>query len=213
MQATLGGLRVTRETAGFIDLAQTLRIVHGCVAQAFLMTLVALSVRLSLAGGRVEPSGFNLRSLAGSAWVAVGALYCQLILGAAMRHLGVGLAIPSFPEADPSGSWIPQAQDGYTLLNFSHTRMGALLVAALVVVAIFRTLRGAPGVAYAKPLALTAGLTLVGQITLGILVVLNQKPPTLTTFHVFLGAALLACLTALAVSLGDRLSSPKGEYL
>jgi heme A synthase len=47
-QATLGGLRVTRETAGAIGVAEVLRIVHGCVAQAFLMLLVALSVRISL---------------------------------------------------------------------------------------------------------------------------------------------------------------------
>lgn len=205
VQATLGGLRVTRETAGFFDLAQTLRIVHGCTAQAFLMTLVALSARLSL---HVSPelSVLPLRcsGLAIWAWVAVGAVYCQLILGASMRHLGVGLAISTFPEADPSGSWIPEFRDGYTLLNFSHTRVGAVLVTVFVVFLIIQTLRVGRKIPGLKGLVGCTGAIVVTQVALGILVVQNQKPPTLTTVHVVMGALLLAVLTALAVSVCFR---------
>ena len=45
-QATLGGLRVTQETAGALDSALTLRIIHGVFAQTFLCINVALAVML-----------------------------------------------------------------------------------------------------------------------------------------------------------------------
>jgi cytochrome c oxidase assembly protein subunit 15 len=208
VQATLGGLRVTRETAGFFDLAQILRIVHGCVAQAFLMTLVALSVRLSLHASPDLRGQAGFSSLATWAWGAVWAVYCQLIVGASMRHLGVGLAIATFPEADASGSWIPGSRDGYTLLNFSHTRIGALLITCLVVFLIIKTLRVGGRILLLKGLSAVAGAIVVMQVVLGILVVQNQKPPTLTTVHVVMGALLLATLTALAVSVCWR---PNGE--
>jgi heme A synthase len=41
----------------------------------------------------------------------------------------------------------------------------------------------------------------LAQIVLGILVILHQKPRTLATLHVVLGAALLASVTAMAVRL------------
>lgn len=208
MQATLGGLRVTRETAGFFDVAQTLRIVHGCVAQAFLMTLVALSVRLSLRASSEQQSQAGVSSLAGWAWGAVGAVYCQLVVGASMRHLGVGLAIATFPEADPSGSWVPESRDVYTLLNFSHTRVGALLITALVVFLAIKTLRVGVGIQRLRRFAGCTGAIVLMQVVLGILVVLNQKPPTLTTVHVVIGALLLATLTALAITVSYR---PCGE--
>ena len=47
LQATLGGLRVTRETAGFLQLAFALRVFHACVAQAFLCLVVATATLLS----------------------------------------------------------------------------------------------------------------------------------------------------------------------
>ncbi len=203
VQATLGGLRVTRETAGFFDLAQVLRIFHGCVAQAFLMVLVVLSVQISKrssAGLAADDGGtFDMRpALPRTAlWIAAAAVYVQLVLGAAMRHLGAGLAIPSFPEADFSGSWIPVARDGFTLLNFAHTRLSALVVALLVLAVVIRTARAFPAGA-GKWLAGTPAFLVFGQVILGILVVQNQKPPTLTTLHVVMGAGLLASLTALA---------------
>jgi cytochrome c oxidase assembly protein subunit 15 len=211
LQATLGGLRVTRETAGFIDLAQLLRIFHGCVAQAFMMTLVVLSVRLSLATEPVAPARHS--GLLKTGWLAVVAVYGQLVLGASMRHLGVGLAIPSFPAASPSGSWFPEERDGYTLLNFSHTRIGAILVSFIVASVVWKTLRSETAYRNEKRLAVLAGLLLVVQVLLGVWVIQNQKPPTVTTVHVFVGAALLASLTAIATRVSSAIGFKAEEGL
>jgi cytochrome c oxidase assembly protein subunit 15 len=209
-QATLGGLRVTRETAGAIGVAEVLRIVHGCVAQAFLMLLVALSVRISMAQA---PSGDSKDSSAGvpnplrTVWTAVALVYMQLIFGATMRHLGAGLAIPTFPAADPSGSWVPKVHSFYTDLNFTHTRLGAFVVGCAVLWAVLKVGRFSASNATLSRAAIRSGLLVLAQIGLGILVILHQKPRTLATLHVVLGAALLASVTAMAVHLIPRRES------
>ena len=55
--------------------------------------------------------------------------------------------------------------------------------------------------------AIRSGLLVLAQIGLGILVILHQKPRTLATLHVVLGAALLASVTAMAVHLIPRRES------
>jgi heme a synthase len=200
LQATLGGLRVTQETAGAVAIATAFRVFHGCVAQAFLVVLVALAVRLSFYG---KPADANWSvSVKGSrkwAWAGVGAVYFQLILGASMRHLGAGLAIPTFPAADPSGSWLPTAHNLYTDLNFSHTRLGALFVVTVVLWAAVSVVRAVPRGHGAVFWAKLGGLVVCLQAVLGVLVILHQKPKTLATLHVVLGAALLSALTAVLV--------------
>jgi cytochrome c oxidase assembly protein subunit 15 len=203
-QATLGGLRVTRETAGAIGVAEVLRIVHGCVAQAFLMLLVALSVRISMAQtphSALKNSSVDVPNPLATVWIAVALVYMQLIFGATMRHLGAGLAIPTFPAADPSGSWIPKVHSFYTDLNFTHTRLGAVVVGCVVLWAALKVIRFSGSNFAASRAAIRSGLLVLAQIGLGILVILHQKPRTLATLHVVLGAALLASVTAMAVRL------------
>lgn len=202
VQATLGGLRVTRETAGFIDVAVVLRVLHGCVAQAFLVVLVALAVRTGLLSkcGIVSklavPSG-----LCKFAWIALFTVYAQLIVGASMRHLGAGLAIPSFPAASPDGSWIPKVHNLATDLNFLHTRIGAFFVTLVVLISAISVLRNAASNSSLRLSAIRSIVLLVIQVTLGLLVIWHLKPPTLATFHVLVGALLLANLAATLVHL------------
>ena len=206
-QATLGGLRVTRETAGAIGVAEVLRIVHGCVAQAFLMLLVALSARISMAQTpRLGSAGSSnaVPNPSKAVWISVGLVYMQLIFGATMRHLGAGLAIPTFPAADPSGSWMPKVHSFYTDLNFTHTRFGAVVVGCAVLWGVFKVIRyAAPGSTLWRA-AIRSGALVLAQIALGILVIIHQKPRTLATLHVVLGAALLASVTAMAVRLSSQ---------
>jgi len=205
-QATLGGLRVTRETAGFVDVALVFRIVHACVAQGFLVVLVALAARLALL--RTEAPGMSSPVIGPSLrWVgaAVIAVYGQLVLGATMRHMGAGLAIPTFPAANPEGGWLPKVHNLYTDINFSHTRIGAFFVVLLVLVAIYKPARAfasSRGSAVFARAILCGGLVVL-QAILGVLVVLHQKPKTLASLHVVLGAALLASLAALWVHLAS----------
>ena len=114
-----------------------------------------------------------------------------------MRHLGAGLAIPTFPAANPEGGWLPKAHNLYTDLNFTHTRLGALAVTFIVCTAVWKTFRTpSPRLRMG---ALKSGVLVLLQACLGVLVVLHQKPKTLASLHVVLGAALLASLTALLV--------------
>jgi cytochrome c oxidase assembly protein subunit 15 len=209
LQATFGGLRVTLETARYLEAAQVLRIVHGCVAQAQLCLLVALATLLSKAWREITATGAAaLHSLATLAWILTAAVYVQLIFGATMRHLGAGLAIPTFPQASPTGSWLPAAHDPLTEINFAHTRFGALLVTSLAFALAIRVLR-APlaGPRFTRPSWLLLALVAV-QLTLGVLVIWHGKPRTLTTVHVVNGALVLATSLLLALRLhrGSRSS-------
>ena len=210
LQATLGGLRVTQETAGAVSVATAFRVFHGCVAQAFLVVLVALTVRLSFFGKRAEASWAAASGPRKWIWVSVVAVYCQLILGASMRHLGAGLAIPTFPAADPSGSLLPGTHNLYTDLNFGHTRIGAACVVVIVLWAVLKAVRAMPRGHGAVFWARIGGLVVCLQAVLGVLVILHQKPKTLATFHVVLGAALLSALTAVLVHV-SRVEAPLHE--
>jgi cytochrome c oxidase assembly protein subunit 15 len=215
LQATFGGLRVTLETAGNLPAAQVLRIVHGCVAQAEVCLLVAIATMVSARWNGVvaAPSSLLPRRLA---WWTVGLVYLQLIVGATMRHLGAGLAIPTFPQASPSGSWLPPAHNLYIDANFTHTRLGALLVGIFVVTLAVSTLRHARGKRRLTQPAWALLALLAIQITLGILVIWYTKPRTLTTIHVVNGAILLATALLLALRLqrfAPSSSNPRPPHL
>ncbi len=212
-QATLGGLRVTRETAGLVDVAVVLRIVHGCVAQAFLVSLVALAVRIGIVAGAQENprAAHRPSSTVAWAWAAMLAVYAQLVLGATMRHLGAGLAIPTFPAANPDGGWLPQVHNLYTDLNFGHTRIGAIFVSAIVLGSVVKTMRFANRGTPIWSGSLRSAIIVLLQVGLGILVVLHQKPKTLASLHVVLGAALLASLAAVLVHTLSGTSGSRGE--
>jgi len=201
LQGTFGGLRVTLETAGNLGAAMTLRIVHGCTAQIELCLLAVIATLLSR--DWIESSwkipGQSLASVRRLAWIVVAALFCQLVLGATMRHLGAGLAIPTFPEANADGGWMPTVHNKFVDINFSHTRLGAIVVTLLILALVALVLRRARGEArLTSPATGLLGLVLV-QLSLGIAVIIHVKPVTLTTIHVINGAAILALSVLLAV--------------
>jgi cytochrome c oxidase assembly protein subunit 15 len=196
-QAVMGGLRVTTETAGDANAATLFRILHGCFAQFELCLLVAIATILSPVWRRLGVAEGD-RGTARLAWITTGFVYLQLIVGATMRHLGAGLAIPTFPAAAADGGWMPATHDALTSLNFVHTRVGALLVALAVGALVFRALNGAGhdsgiiGPAFLLLAATTA------QVLMGMLVIWKMRPPILTTLHVVNGAAVLATTVLLA---------------
>jgi cytochrome c oxidase assembly protein subunit 15 len=140
--------------------------------------------------------------------IAIGIVYCQLIVGAAMRHYGAGLAIPSFPFTNGGGELLPVSYDFYSVINFSHTRVGAGFASSVVLIACGSVLFSTQGlVRSARRWAIGCSVIVLLQVVLGILVVLHQKPRSLATVHVVLGAALLASLVVLRVSLGPHFIS------
>jgi cytochrome c oxidase assembly protein subunit 15 len=202
LQASLGGLRVTQETAGAVDVALVLRIFHACVAQAFLVVIVSLSTRLVMLGSAPQPrqmeSGAVLRRLT---LFAVMAVYAQLIVGATMRHLGAGLVIPTFPLANLEGGFLPVLHGLHIDLNFAHTRIGAILVSISVLANVFWIARSCSSVSAMRWSGLRSLTLLLSQVALGILVIWHLKPPLIASLHVVVGAALLANLASCFVRL------------
>lgn len=211
VQAVLGGLRVIHDPAGTLAgeaaTANTLRIVHGCFAQIELCLLVAIAALLSPVWQAMRSSA-DMRGVARLGWITTAVVFLQLIAGASMRHLGAGLAIPTFPQM-PDGGWLPVVPSALIHLNFTHTRFGAVLVTVLVVALAWQAWRRADGeVRIARPAGLLLALVAV-QFTLGTLVIWKMRPPILTTLHVVNGAALLATVVLLAVR-ASRNAAPAG---
>lgn len=216
-QAILGGLRVILDPQGIAattsTIATTFRVLHGCFAQIELCLVVSLAAVLSPAWAQiaVQPS---FRKVARLGWLTAGFVFLQLMVGATMRHLGAGLAIPTFPLT-PEGSFMPKVHNVYIDLNFTHTRFLALLVAVHVILLARRALvSGEPRLA--RPAVLLLGL-LVAQVLLGMFVIWHLRPPVLTTLHVVNGAALLATTVFIAVRAShapttDANSEPAPHY-
>ncbi len=190
-QALLGGITVR------LFLPPAVSIAHAALAQAFLCLVVALAVvtsgRWRAADGWAPIDDVRLRRLA---TVSVALLYLQILVGAVMRHLGAGLAIPTFP--DVFGGLVPPRWSFGIGVHYAH-RLGALAAAVLLVVVAARALRRHRGrTALVVPALGTLALA-AAQITLGALVVLSEKAVVPNTAHVATGAALLGCTLVLAL--------------
>lgn len=199
-QALLGGLRVVLDPGGIAatnsGIATTFRVLHGVFAQVFLLLVVLLAARLSPVWREIpaHPHAPKIRRLA---CVAIGLYFAQLIVGAAMRHPGAGLAIPTWPKV--GDAWLPAAWSTFIVLNFLHTRVLAFFITGHVLGMTPRVVRSTPRLA--RPGWLLLALVVV-QIVLGVLVVWKTKHPHITTAHVFNGAAILAAAALLAARAG-----------
>src|SRR5215475_13925714 len=125
LQGALGGVTV------LLRLPLVVSVTHACLAQAFLCIVVGLAVctapgwQARLADP-VEPQQPALWVLA---TLTAGMVYLQLILGALMRHMGAGLAIPDFPLA--FGRLVPPLETTAVVVHFLH-RLGAVAVVLCV---------------------------------------------------------------------------------
>lgn len=136
------------------------------------------------------------RGLQNAALATTLATYAQIIVGATMRHKDAGLAIPDFPLA--FGQLVPPVWNTGIALHYAH-RLGAVVVAALVVATTVRALsRHWSRVELRRP-SLLLLLLLALQITLGALTVLSGKQYVINSLHVVTGAGVLA--TSLVLTL------------
>lgn len=197
VQAVLGGLRVTVQAGGDVPHATALRIVHGCFAQIELALLVAVAALLSPVLTRVNPRP-AVRRMTRFTWITAAVVSVQLIVGATMRHLGAGLAIPTFPSV-PGGGWMLKIHSLYMDLNFTHTRFGALAVTIFILILVARLFANAHGDPLVTRPALLLVALLAAQIILGMFVIWHLRPPLITTLHVVTGASILATTVLLAV--------------
>jgi cytochrome c oxidase assembly protein subunit 15 len=184
-QGVLGGLTV------IFLLPTAVSVAHACLAQTFFCVVIALAYVTSqewLSAEAAHEDG----GMRASAAIATGLAYIQLVLGAIMRHIGAGLAIPDFPLA--FGRVVPPLASRAVLVHFAH-RVGALLVFSAIVVLFMRAWRSGDS-RLGRSAALALGLVTV-QIGLGAATVLSGKAVLPTTLHVATGAAVLgACWLA-----------------
>jgi cytochrome c oxidase assembly protein subunit 15 len=189
LQGVLGGVTV------LYKLPLSVSVIHACLAQVFFCLTVTLAVltgpRWAAERGTAEHSPLPVLATLTTALV-----FGQLVLGALMRHMGAGLAIPDFPLA--FGRLVPPLATPFIRVHFAH-RVGAAIVAlavALTAATALRAHRGQP--ALARP-ALLALVLVALQIALGASIIWTGRAVVPTTTHLVVGAGLLA--TSLVLTL------------
>jgi len=192
-QGVLGGLTV------LLLLPAAISIAHASLAQLVFCLTITIALATSRGWNRAYaevgaiPDDSVLRRVA---LVTTVAVYCQILMGATMRHNDAGLAIPDFPLA--FGHLLPPHWDAKIAIHFAH-RTGALIVTMLALATsghVFYHHRSR------RTLVRSAWLLLAlisVQITLGALTVLSQKQPLINSLHVVTGASVLA--TSLVLTL------------
>ena len=190
VQGVLGGLRVT-------ELSLPLAMTHGVFGQLFFATLVAMGAATSRGWRASTPA--VARPTAGTdhriTWLLVAAVLCQLVLGAAQRHLQLMLLV--------------------------HIMIGVAAVAPLALLVGIR----AWGLTPSRPPLPRLGLGLLGAIGLQLLLGLAAFVATgagaggllprsaelfLATAHQWFGAVVLA-LAVLLACWSMRLLAPGSE--
>jgi heme a synthase len=198
-QGILGGITV------LWFLPDPISIAHASLAQLVFCMTVSLALFTSAgwngayaraataAGG---DSTANDRRLQTIAVVTTAWIYVQIVIGATMRHIDAGLAIPDFPLA--FGHLIPPQWDTKIAVHFAH-RAGALIASVLIVATTGRVfLHHRRHLELRRPSMLLLVL-LAAQITLGALTILSGKHYIINSLHVVTGASVLA--TSLVLTL------------
>src|SRR5262249_13748640 len=122
--------------------------------------------------------------------------FCQLVLGALVRHLHAGLAIPDFPLA--FGRLIPPLETTLVAVQFAH-RIGALVVTSALAAAVAIALRHHASQSLLRRPALLLVTLVALQIMLGGTIIWSHRAVLPTTAHQTTGAAVLA--TSLVLTL------------
>jgi cytochrome c oxidase assembly protein subunit 15 len=204
VQGALGGLRVVLSDA-------QLGIVHGAVAQLFLVLLSAIALFASRwwinsETARQIPVPRGLRS---HVLYVIILIFVQLLIGATMRHQHAGLSIDTFPLAygkiwpDTSPAAIASYNSHRMELNGENPitafQVVLQMIHRLVALLIFLGVAAAAFLAW-KKLGGRDGLTkfawfwtalIVVQILLGIATIETDKAADVATLHVMAGAISL----------------------
>jgi cytochrome c oxidase assembly protein subunit 15 len=181
VQGLLGGLTV------IFLLPPAISISHAALAEIFLCLNVSIAFFTSDWYEHHSRHGSITPSRIPGARMLLFAVFLQILLGALMRHLQAGLAIPDFPLS--FGRILPEFSSTAVVVNFAH-RAGALVVLLLFAVltpAVARSTAPALRQIYGMALGI-----LVAQIALGAFTVWSGKSPVITSVHVVTGAMLLA---------------------
>ena len=191
-QAILGGITV------LFLIPLTIAMAHTATANAFFCLVVALAIFTSpwfieTTPREESPARIALAKLSA---ITTGIIYLQILVGALMRHLGAGLAIPDFPAS--FGQAVPPIWNEFIAINFIH-RCGAVIVTCFVVWTVARVLGAHRAEAHLRRPALALFLLLITQICLGAITIWTRRAVFPTTAHVAIGAAVL--VTSLTITI------------
>lgn len=198
-QGVLGGLTVLNFLPPAISTA------HATVGQTMFCVLAAIAVFtgrswLEEPAEKIFPK--DARLLLRHAWMLIGFLYLQLILGAAFRHV--------WTKWGPPGSNQWAAPKIVHVFLYPHI-LNSLLVAGLIVFLSIRVLSRHAGIPHLRRPALGMLVLLIGQLLLGISAYVvrvvqgvNEVQPTLglvgvTVAHLGVGALVLALAMVLTI--------------
>lgn len=193
VQALLGAINV------LFLLPLPVTVAHAATAQAFFCLMVGLAM---FTGPRwqamppVSTADQARPTLATLTVLTTTVIYIQILIGALMRNMGAGLAIPDFPLN--YGYLIPPGWSSHIAVNFAH-RCGALVVTILVVWTVARIARRHRDEPLLMRPAIGLLILLAIQITLGALTIWSGRAVLPTTAHVAVGAAVLATAFTLAI--------------
>lgn len=198
-QGLLGGLTV------LFLLPPAISIGHAALAEIFFCLNVSIAFFTSAFFAGRAPSAAANNSPVRLSTVVAGLVYVQILLGALMRHLGAGLAIPDFPLS--FGRIVPPLHSLPVAANFAH-RAGALIVTLAILllgVSVSRLAAAHPVRRLYQVLVSVLG----AQVMLGAYTVWSAKHPIVTSLHVTIGAltlamSLLLCLAVRTVAMPEE---------
>jgi len=225
LEGTIGGLRVVLSE-------DQLGILHGCLAQLLFVSvsLIALFTSRWWIEAHAEKTP---RQWSGRALAICGLIFCQLMIGATMRHEHAGLSISDFPLAYGQ-VWPktdPASIDAYNTERLQHDvnakatsalyinmqmahRVGAVLITAAILAAaaaVWLTPGSAP--ILRRWSAVWVFLVFM-QFILGACTIWTNKAADVATTHVAVGALTLvlgALLTAMSWRLQSRAELAKRD--
>lgn len=183
-QGILGGLTV------LFLLPPAISVGHAALAEIFFCLNVTIAVMTSRWWSEHHQ---GVRSAIVRALPFI--IYAQILIGAVMRHLNAGLAIPDFPLS--FGKVIPPFTSAAIAINYAH-RAGAVVVAIAIITVAARLF----AMRALRTNAILLVAAVIAQICLGAMTVWSGKEPLITSLHVMTGAATLALslITALAAT-------------
>jgi len=190
-QGLLGGLTV------IFLLPPAISVAHAALAELFLCTNIAIAFFTSNLFGRLVRSRAEYEPSRVSRLAVILPIFTfiQVLLGAVMRHLQAGLAIPDFPLS--FGKVVPAFTSFLVVINYAH-RSWAFVVAAMAITLAVRLI-GRQNAPPSRLLGCSLVSLVLVQIMLGAWTVWSGKQPHITSLHVMVGATFLAVtvLTAL----------------
>ncbi|MBX7079479.1 MAG: COX15/CtaA family protein [Nannocystaceae bacterium] len=182
-QGALGGITVK------LNLSSAISTLHLSTAMAFFLLLIALCVRLVPAERWQARAGSARRGLV---LAATAAVFAQIMLGGAVRHLGAGLIC--------GDDWIGCGPGAWTRQPLAHLHMTHRLVAYALVPLVLLAARHAAreaaalGNNAAARIARLPAVFIAVQIVLGLATVATGRNAAIVTFHTGVGALVLASL-------------------